>query len=62
MPIDLKPFEKSSPVARAAAPSGLKILIAVAVIGIGLLHVVGYAMLRGPGASEESIRSNNYGD
>ncbi len=52
------------PTTKPESSLGVKILIAVIVIGFAVLHIVGDAVLRSPlvSARADSVGSTNYGD
>jgi len=56
--------EAPSPVTKAWFSLGVKILIAAVIIGFGVLHIVGDAVLRSPSAAAktDAVGSNKYGD
>jgi hypothetical protein len=60
MPIN----ERPSPPIKTRLPLGIKLLIAVVIIGFAVLHIVGDAVLRSPSvaAKADAVGSNNYGD
>jgi hypothetical protein len=65
MKTDRQSFGTSSGAAQERASAGFKVLVAVALIGLGLLYVVGDAVVHGSSSAAVSVQSagaSDYGD